>query len=386
MKGLCLLMLLASLFAPLGLGQSSAHEPKTVGRRPADETSHLERWRQMTPEERARFQERFEALRKLSKEERAALRERARELDAERSEIADKLGPDMRDRMRRLPPEERDRILREHQLEEHRRAGQSLRGELDSERAAWVEGLVGADRPRPIHDVRAELRGRIEGRLLDRWGQAGSFAEGARQRLEGLAPHERMQELLIIHRERIVGVVAQQGLPAGVDAEAWTQLQAETEPERFLRGARKLGLDLLAPPPGDPEHGWRPDWKADGPRWERGHSELGGLLFPTFEDRMAVAGAPDVERWGLIEARIAARLRTKLGDTTWMPELDRAPLLGLDDSALLETLRGLQRGRHADGDERGRRAGRGKPDWRGTRGPEGPPPGPPPGLPRGGPR
>lgn len=362
-------------------GEVQVQVPAPVDSTKPDDAERLDRWRRMTPEEREQLKERFEALRKMSKEERATLRERSAELEHERRLLEGKLGPDQRERMRRLPPEERDRILREHQVEEHRRAGQSLRQELDPERAAWVDGLVGPGHPRPMHDARAELRGRIGGRLLERWGQAGTLEEVDRARLEGLAPPERMDELLLIHRERIERVVADEGLPEGVDEAAWTKVQAEVEPERFLKRARKLGLDLLAPPPGNPGHGWRPNWKQDkgpgegppsGPM--TGKWGLGELLSPTLEDRLAAAALPHAERRARIEAEIAQRVRTKLADPEWMPQLDRAELTDLADSALLEALRDRAGGGRAGRGERGGPERRGP--WGPDSGRKGPPPGP----------
>jgi hypothetical protein len=329
------LLLLGALFAgvaPLGAqGEPPASRPVVV-----DEPAPLERWQRMTPEQRAKLQERFDELRKMTEGERAALRARARELEAERLRLEEKLGPDMRERLRHMPPAERDRILREHQLDERRRAGEVLREGLDSERSDWVDHLIGPDHPRPFHDLRRELRGKLEDRLVDQWQKSGGLDEKERARLKELPPHERMGELLSIHRDRIIAAVKKHGLPEGVLAEKWQKLLEEERPERFLKKARKLGVDRLVAPPGEPGPG-------HGPRFMPGLHELRELLHPTIEDRLETAEKPSAERRHLLDGRIAGRLRTKLREAAWLPALDRKVLAGLGDGALIERLHDFMR-------------------------------------------
>jgi hypothetical protein len=158
--------------------------------------------------------------------------------------------------------------------------------------------------------------------------------------------------LLRIHRERIEAVIERDGLPAGVEDHEWAKVRDEERPERFLKRARKLGLDQLAPPP----HGAGPPKPPSG---LRGLRDLRDALRPTIEDRLEATHAPREERWRLIEDRIATRIRERLADPTWMPELEREPLTGLGDPALVEALRhhaglenersGFDRPRHEGG-------------------------------------
>jgi len=348
--------LIAALFLNAASTLAFAQEPGPASRPvvqeapDVNEPAPLERWQKMTPEERAKLKERFDELRKMSPEEREALRARARELETERERLEEKLGPDMRERLRHLPPEERDRILREHQMDERRRAGETVREGLDPERADWVERMMGHDHPRPSHDLRRELRGKLEDRMIERWHDGGSLDAKERERLMALSPKARVDELLRIHRDRIVKAVDVSGLPEGVKLEKWQKLLAEPKPERFLKQARKLGLDCLAPPPGDPGQpgagrGPMPhEGKGNGrPPFSPAMHELGELLRPTFEDRMDAADKPEEERHVLIDGRVAKRLRERLADSTWLAELERLPLKGLGDGELIDKMRGFMR-------------------------------------------
>lgn len=332
MQSLRLLIATLALSCGLAAPGLSSQGSEPAASQPA--ASPLERWNSMTPEQRDQLQRRFDELRSMSQEQRDQLHARALELKAERQHLEQRLGLDMRDKLGRLAPEERDRVLREHQLEQHRHAGALLREGLGPDRAAWVEGLVGSDRPRPFHDLRRELCGKVEDRLLERWHAAGELSDAENQQLGLLPSSERGEELLRIHRARIEAAVEREGLPAGVDPQKWQQLQSETLPERFLKRARKLGLDQLAPPPGAP-----PGGGGFGPPPLVG--VLMELLHPTFADRIEFAKRSPSERHSLIEGRVAERIRARLADPGWLPELDRTSLTSLGDGELLDRMRAL---------------------------------------------
>lgn len=307
---------------------------------PAQEkrATSIERWQSMTEEERVEMKKRFESLRLMTPEQRAELKHRAKDLIKERDGLVRKLGPKFQDRLKGLAPHERNHVLREHQLGERRRAGRSLRKNLDSKNATWVDGMIGPGMPRPFHELRAEIRGKVEGHVLDRMGDRGDLTGEERQRIEGLSPKKRMSAMLELHRKRIEAVIARDGLPEGVDPAAWSALQSEDKPERFLGGAHKLGLGALAPRPFDPLM-----------------SALAELLRPSFEDRLSVADLPRRKQREMLDGRLAKQLREKLADKAWFPDLNRSKFEGLGDGALLRKLRKLIGAPPREGQPRKRR-------------------------------
>lgn len=306
----------------------------------------LQRWERKSAADKELLAERFEKLRGLSPAERAALHERLRDLEQERRELAEELPAPERERLAELAPEDRRELLREHQLEERRRHGEEVRAGLRPEQEGWLQGLVG-ERPRPLHTLRDDLRSRAGGRVLDHWKAAGDLTQAERAALEGADPREHLQTLLGIHRQRIEAVIARDGLPAGVSEEKWERARAEERPERFLKRARGLGLDVLAPPP-------RPERGLSFPVMQ----ELRAVLRPSLEDRVEAARFERKERREHLDGVIAGRVRARLADAEWVPELDRAELVGLDDRGLIDVLReraGLGRGGRGEGHPKGLR-------------------------------
>ena len=301
------------------------------GLQDAPEPSALERWQAKSVDDKRLMIERFQRLRSLSSKDRAQLLERARDLEKERQGYVATLPPDERAHLHSLPPIERTALLREHQIEERRRQGEELRADLGPDQEGWIEDWMHGPRPRPFHELRRDLRQHVQGRVLDHWNAANHLTPDERQMLDGAPPPKRPETLLQIHRERIEAVIERDGLPNTVDPAKWNRARGEARPESFLKRARKLGLDQLAPPP-----------QMGAPHNPAGMERLRDLreaLRPTLEDRLATAEVHGDERRLLMDAQIARRLRFKLSDANWMPDLDRQNLAGLDDVALVLALR-----------------------------------------------
>lgn len=297
------------------------------------ESPPVERWQKMSPKERAEMQRRFLELEKMPKARRDGLRKRAREIKLERKRLEKELELGTREKLRRMQPRDRDRILREHQKDQHRRAGQSLREGLDPDRIDWIDQLVGPGRPHPLQGLRGKLRNGVEDRLVERWQANGDLGPKQRERLKGLTTSERRDELLRIRRQRVIDAVEKMGLPAGVKLEQWQQALQEKRPERFLGKARELGIDRL----GRKAHG---SFKRPGgiKRPAQTLRELAEILRPTMADHLETAGVPKGQRRELVDERIAGRVTKRLLDQDWLPDLDRSPLQGLDARSLLATL------------------------------------------------
>ena len=300
------------------------------GLQDTSEPSALERWQAKSVDDKRLLVERFQKLRALSSEDRAQLLERAHDLEMERQGYVATLPPQERAHLHSLPPIERTALLREHQIEERRRQGEELRADLGPDQEGWIEDWMHGPRPRPFHELRRDLRTHLQGRVLDHWNAANNLTPAERKMLDGTPPPERSDALLRIHRERIEAVIEREGLPNDVDRAKWNRARGEERPESFLKRARKLGLDQLAPPP--------PGGSRNPARMER-LRELRDALRPTLEDRLATAEVHGDERRLLMDAQIAQRIRLRLADASWMPDLDRSTLATLDNVELVLALR-----------------------------------------------
>jgi hypothetical protein len=362
-------------------------------------SSAEDRWKGKTEAERKVLLERFEALRRLSPEDIETLKLRAAELATQREGYEAKLAPELRDELRGLPPREHDRILRDHQLGEHRRAGEELRASLDEQQRDLVERVFrpqDGHPPRPFHSMREEMRIQFGDKVVRRFGELGQLTPEQETRLLGMTGSERMLEALHIKRKRIEECVVAVGLPEGVTQAKWGKMSEETSVERFLKQARKSGFDehlgLADPefdrrrgrdgqddngfpgrgdgPPNNPgaqkgANGPNGPKGPDGPRapgskGQQGNPkgsggkapkgappqsakdlevrELGNLLRPTLADRLKIQELPFEQRRAEMDRLLRERATGFLKDRSWFPKQELQSLKALDDIKFIKSI------------------------------------------------
>jgi len=306
----------------------------------------VERWKSLTPEQRARLQERFEAWQRMDETQRAELRRRHERLREAERDVRRDLPPDARRCLEGLDPHERRELLRDHLEFELQERGRRMRGLLPPELQEKLEAASPQERAVLMHELR---------RRFDRDGLRHGLREVGRQlelgpdeveRLLALPPQVQRAKLLQLRRLEILQRVAREGLPEWIPAERWAEWQGLPD-ERFLER-----LHAARPRHGGSEAGrelWRlmrPD-----PRW--------------FEELAALS--PEARRDEL-DRRLAQRLLAELaGRSELLPPEELAELSALPPRELLERVRERLRGA-------GRRDGRGR-EGRGREGPRGPGPG-----------
>jgi hypothetical protein len=351
--------------APEGKGSQGSKE-KVANRKQSPE----ERWADMTEGERKVLRERFDALREMSPEDRAALKQRAAELEKQRHDYEEGLNPELRKELGGLPLHERTRILRDHQIAQHRRAGEELRESLDEGPRHLVEEMFDhhKGKPRPSHSMRDELRDEFGEKVVKRFGEAGQLTAEEERHLMSLSSRERLVRALTVERKHIEELVLKVGLPKGVSEKKWEKIKAEPSVESFLKKCRKAGLGEhfgLGPHQGGKPGGRSPE--LDGPRPvgatgvgdsppnvnEREHAnkakatskegveirELGDMLRPSLADRLAFKGLPREERRVKMDGQLRARAEAFLEGRAWFPEKSGKSLKGLSNSEFIEHMR-----------------------------------------------
>jgi Protein of unknown function (DUF3106) len=186
-----------------------------------------QRWESLTPEQQQNLRERWERLQKMPDSERTALMDNARALAAVQRRIESKLTPEQRARWDALSAERKRELMREM-----------------------------------FQGIGSRMRDRLPPEMVERMRHAppqerGRLSSEAKQRL-------------------VEAYVRERGLPEGVSAERWAQIQA-LPPEEFLAATRehfRKNMERSGPPhgerrgpPSETERRGPPSDRGPGPRW-----------------------------------------------------------------------------------------------------------------------
>jgi hypothetical protein len=297
------------------------------------------RWHALPPEGRAELRRRFEELRALPTAERDALVRRASEMERLERDVLDELSGEQQARLDSMPAEARRRVVRELALDRARERAERLREVVPAERLAALERGDRAERER----ARGELRRQHERELprhLRRVAEELALPPHEVERLAGLPPEVQRVALRELTRRRMEHWVERNGLPEGLDAEAWQRLRA-APPEVFARRYGQLrerfegqARPFDTEPDGERRPGSGPPW-ARGGRAGRGgpggaahgptqppagvdadaHAWLGRLRAasrPTTEERLELAELAPEQRARELGERMRARVLTVL--------------------------------------------------------------------------
>jgi hypothetical protein len=169
-----------------------------------------ERWASMSAEDRQRLRERWNHFQQMPPEERSAILDNARALEVMQQRIEATLTPEQQQRWNALSVERKREMMREM-----------------------------------FHGIGSRMKDRLPPEIVERMRNAN--------------PQQRQQVYLEAKKSLVEGFVRERGLPAGVSAERWAEIQA-LEPKAFLDATREHFRSHASR--GGPERRW------DGP--ERG--------------------------------------------------------------------------------------------------------------------
>lgn len=267
-----------------------------------------QRWESLTPEQQKSLRERWERLQKMPDPERAALLDNARALAAVQQRIESKLTPEQRARWDALSVERKRELMREM-----------------------------------FQGIGSRMRERLPPEMVERMRQA--------------PPQERGRISSEAKKRLVETYVRERGLPEGVSAERWAQIQA-LPPEEFLAATRehfRKNMEHSGPPPGErrgpPPEGERrgpgsegerrgpPSDKGPGWRWgppsaehERSH-RLRDACHPQAGDLIDFADLDPQTRRARVQERVRERVLKLLADEQQIqaPELERLRALPLEE-------------------------------------------------------
>lgn len=254
-------LLLALAFAPLALviGATAFVAPAARAQQPAARAdSPRERWQKLTDAERAELRARFEAFQKLGPREKRELLERANRLRKTSDDVQSALPARVRERLDELQPARRREALREIVGGEARERGRDVREKLPD---AWVKRLEQAppdERLGLLAQFKETQIKRLCDMALDKLAPALGLGAEELQRTRALPVDQRAAAVLELRKRAHELAATENGLPPGMTASDWRQLQT-LDPERFFARLQDVRRRVLA------DRAAREEWQALSP-------------------------------------------------------------------------------------------------------------------------
>jgi hypothetical protein len=200
-----------------------------------DNATPRERWERMTPEERAKMQDRFERFRKLGPEQREMLIQRAARIEKLKSEFFAHMDPELRAKLGRLEPRERREVLREYieqrLIERGRHMGELLPPKLRRE----LENARPEERPRMMREFLEQQRRERSQRMLERAAEKLDLDASEVERIKALPDEQRFEAMLDLQRKLVTRAFEEHGLPKWISSDEWSAMQKLPLREFFER-------------------------------------------------------------------------------------------------------------------------------------------------------
>lgn len=246
--------------------QPAASAPQAAARVAAAK----ERWQRLTDAERAELRARFEAFQKLGPREKRELVERASRLRKTSDDVQRELPESVRERLDGLQPARRREALRAIVGGEARERGREVREKLPD---AWVRRLEQAspdERLGLLAQFKETQIKRLCDMALDKLAPALGLGEDELLRNRALPIDQRAAAVLELRKRAHELAATENGLPPGMTASDWRQLQT-LDPERFFARLQDVRRRVLA------DRAAREEWQALTPE-ERANRITPGRL------------------------------------------------------------------------------------------------------------
>lgn len=212
---------------------------------PQDMPSPRERWEKLSPAERERMRERFEALQRMSPEERQGVVERFERVRALEHGARERLSSERGRELSALDEPARREALRGMVERELSERGRAMRELLPPDLREKLERAAPQERERLLGKFREQVRrDRFEHVLRD-LGRRLDLRRDELERVRALPEVERERELLGLERRAIELELEGRGLPPWLERAEWDAWRALDTPqfiERWHARAREVGF------------------------------------------------------------------------------------------------------------------------------------------------
>ncbi|MCB9914946.1 MAG: DUF3106 domain-containing protein [Planctomycetes bacterium] len=298
--------------------------------------SARERWEALTPGQRARLEQRFERLQRMEADERAALEQRAERLRSLERRVVDGLSERDRARLMALPPAQRRQLLGELVEAELRERGQRLEAKLPSEVREWLQQTPPQERRQRLEAFKGQVRERTSVAAVEQIARALGFGQAEIERLQRLPLDERMDKVLQLYRRLSQEQIERGGLPNGLSAARWKELDA-LPPREYLAEIMALRADGLL---GD---ALRPARPVEGVELSQLARDLSREVAPDPEARLELAELAPDERKAELARRRRARVAGLIHERGLLTPAQEETLAAMPDGEFFRQVRRLAR-------------------------------------------
>ncbi|MBL8859840.1 MAG: DUF3106 domain-containing protein [Planctomycetes bacterium] len=310
------------------------------------------RWERLSPEDQARFRDRYESYRALSEDERRVLAARAQQLRETKARLRDEMSDEMRAKIAQLEPKKREFVLNELARDEVRERGARIREKLPETLVDRLEQATPEERARYLAEFQQRARARFARFAIEKMGRKLQLPPEEIERLKDLTGAERAAGVLDLAKRLAVKEVADSGLPPGLEQAEWEALRA-LPPAEFVEAFQKYRR----------EHAWRgSEQRPDGARGPGSVTRkvLEALRAQPAEVLEFTELPADVRRQRLFELR-RERVCGVLREHGSLPAEKLAEMSALSESEFFKALRAAMP--HPP-ERHGHRGGRAAPDSR----------------------
>ncbi len=359
----CALALLCIGLTSAGFDLSAEPQAREEQAAGGVQLSARERWEALPADKRARLKQRFERLKEMESEERASLAERASMLRKVEQRVLRALSDSDRARLMAQKPERRAQLLSELVESELRSRGQRIEAKLPEAVRERLEQASPKERRAKLEQFKRETRERTSVAAVQQIAEALGFGEKEIARLQRLPVAERMDKVLELQARLSKEQVEAMGLPRGLSAERWKELDA-LSPREYFAQIMALRADGILAGPRAP--------RGAAPELQQAGADLSRQLDQDPRERLELSALSPAERRAELDRRRRGRAMRVVREHGVLSPQQLEILEGLSDDDFFRQSRRisqeLQRGKSP---RLGRREGDRGREPKGRRGAEG---------------
>ncbi len=243
------------------------------------------------------------------------------------------------------PAERRSQLLSELVEAEVRNRGQRIEAKLPKEVREWLAKASPEERRSRLMDFKLKTRERMSIAAVERIAKALGFGEPEIARLARLPVEQRMQKVLELTKRLSKEEVERAGLPKGLTAERWKELD-RLPPSEYFAEVMALQVDGLL------GGALRPRKRDTGGAKERREArrDLARQLTPKPEERLELSELTPAERKRELDRRRRARSMRVVRERKLLNERELQALEALSDKDFFKHVRRIaHRARGAGG-------------------------------------
>jgi len=201
--------------------------------------SARERWEALSPEQKHRYQKRFEELKKLDTKEREKLAGRAKKLKKAERRVIARLSERDRQRLMGQPEGKRKQLIAEMIVNEERSRGERIHDKLPRRVREWLADASPDERRTRLEAFKRTTREEISAKAVEELAVTLGYGPQEIGRFMALPMQERMSTVMRFRKQLSLQQLAQSDLSPEFSQQEWRDLDA-LPPEEYLAEIMRL--------------------------------------------------------------------------------------------------------------------------------------------------